>query len=559
MSCHLWGDKTVSGWIGCPTWWGCWGYRAVNGKGGKVMESGVPNFLETAIRLDAADDPAGLAQWVCERPFNLNECIGALSHFLTGVRLRSAFVLAMLLAKNGHQHLLVSIALSFGGVLYGRPEEEARGLTRLSAQADPLSLKQRGQIFDVVVNPLMQHLLKPGASRSLANDEILRLLEICKAVVPLFRPMFDRDAVAPVLSLDGLRQRGRERARLITHPLPSTDQPRPRRRAVVFMKDFYIARRIFAAMEAYGWQMALHGTPGWGITQQDCQRVMELCREQDVQLLVLYFDQVLAPTQAQAFCDLFVLLRQEKPDLKLVVVVCDAWYFRKGLVEGEPDLPFKPLFCQLVDLIDAVWTSDSPSLTMWESPIFAGKVLHAHLPHGGHRALPDRPLTPQMLYIGHKYDWYLWHRLFWLLSAERLGLPVEQKEHLFTTECALVPRGDEALETYARHMQRIQEATCCLHFTRKENLHCIVTHRSFEAPLNGALLVQEYAPDMHRFFIPGEHYLEFDSLADLSAIARFITERREEAEEIRRCGNAFAREHYSDEKLLGYLEKFLWP
>ena len=256
----------------------------------KDAPSTVPSFLETVIRLDAEENPVGLAQWVCKRPFNLNEFIGAIAHLLTCVRLRSAFVLAMLLAKKGHGHVLVSIALSFGGLLYGKQEEEAHGLTSLPAQIDALSPKLRAEVYDIIVNPVMQHLLKPGSSRPLATDEIFRLLEICKAVIPLFRPLFDKDAPVPVLSLDLLRQRGRERARLITHPLPSTDQPRLRRRVVVFMKDFYIARRIFAAMEAHDWQLALHGTPGWEITEQDCESVLALCRQQDTQILVLYFD-----------------------------------------------------------------------------------------------------------------------------------------------------------------------------------------------------------------------------------------------------------------------------
>ncbi|MBF0584377.1 MAG: glycosyltransferase family 1 protein [Magnetococcales bacterium] len=519
------------------------------------MSETVPTLLEELLRLDATENPAELLQWVCSKPLDLNGLLAGIHHLLAKFRLRSAFVLGMLLAKNGYQHTTISLALSLGGLFYGKPEEEARGLAQLPDQLDRLSRKEQGRLYDEIVNPVVQQMLKPGVGRSFADDELLRLIEICKAAIPPLRPLFDWNAPVPALSLETLRQQGRARARLFNHPLPTA---RLRRRAVVFMKDFYIARRIFAAMQAHEWQVALHATPGWGITPQDCHTVLELCRQQDAELLVLYFDQVVSPTQAQAFHELLTQLRQEKPTLKRVVVACDAWYFRKGLVEGEPDLQFGALFQQLIGHVDAVWTSDSPSLTTWETPLFAGKVLHAHLPHAGHMALPDRPLIPQMLYVGYQLDWYLWPRMYWLLAAQRLGLPVVQKEHLFVPQTALVPKGDEALMVYGQHLQRLREATCCLHFTRKENLHCIVTHRSFEAPLNGALLVQEYAPDMHRFFIPGEHYLEFNSIAEFVAVSRFITQRREEAEEIRRSGNAFARAQYSDDKLLGYLEKFLW-
>ena len=89
-------------------------------------------------------------------------------------------------------------------------------------------------------------------------------------------------------------------------------------------------------------------------------------------------------------------------------------------------------------------------------------------------------------------------------------------------------------------------------------LTSIVTGRCYETMHAGALLVQEASEDMRTFFIAGEHYLEFSSLAELAAVARFITHNRAEAEEIRRCGHAFARERYCDEKLIGYIDASLY-
>ena len=143
-------------------------------------------------------------------------------------------------------------------------------------------------------------------------------------------------------------------------------------------------------------------------------------------------------------------------------------------------------------------------------------------------------------------------RAFWLSTAEHLNLPIKIK--LSTHE----EDGLSALESYALYMRGLTEATCCLNLTMRLDLDHIVVGRSFEAILAGALLVQEATPGMHRYFIAGEHYLEFSTLAELSAIARFINENREEAEEIRRRGNAFALEHYSDEKLVGYLDALLY-
>ncbi|MEO5340791.1 MAG: glycosyltransferase [Magnetococcus sp. MYC-9] len=569
--------------------------------GTNAMDNESPTFSETMARLDATGDVAGLVQHVCSRPFNLAEVLTVMQQFLGRARLRSAFVLAMLLAKNGYQHWLVSVALSFGGLIYNRPEEEARGMALLQAQMDALPSPQQEQIYLSVLNPVMiriieQHLVnKPGETppantvtnpvmarmvehhlanksktcenRPLSAEEWWRLLEICKATIPPYRTWFDWQAPVPVLTLETLRQQGRARAQLIRYPLPAADAPRPRRRVVVFMRDFYIPRRIAVGMEAYGWDVAFHGTPGWSMSAEDIRAVLERCRQQDIELLALHFDQILGK-QAQAIYELLLTLRQEKPSLKIVVTTCDIWALRKDMINDAPDRTSSPFANRLITLFDAIWASDAPSLSALEKPPFAGRALHLHIPHAGTASLPDRPLVPRMLYIGSEVE-VRYSRKFFLMTAERLGLPVEQKDHFFVPSKnlapleLLIPEGLSSLDSYARHMQRLQEATCCLHFSRTGELYCMrhgmVTHRSFEVPLSGALLVQEFATDMSRFFVPGEHYLEFNSVAELAAIARFITERPEEAEEIRRSGNAFAREHYGDDKLIGYLDKFLWP
>ncbi|MEO5362811.1 MAG: glycosyltransferase [Magnetococcus sp. DMHC-8] len=566
------------------------------------MANESPTFLETILRLDAENDLTGLMRCVTERPFNLSEVLAVLFGLLTRARLRSAFVLAMLLAKNGQQHWSISIALCFGGLVYRNPEEEARGMTMLQAQMDAMTPKQREHAYRSLISPVLellieQHLVDKSAapkpaivpqnpvmarmveqhllnkansreSRPLSTEEWWRLMTICKAAIPLYRSLFDWQAPVPVLTLETLRQQGRERARLITYPLPPADAPRPRRRVVVFMRDFYIARRIAVGMEAYGWDVSFHGTLGWNMNPADFQAVLERCRQQDVELLVLHFDQVVGGHQMQSVYEMLITLRQEKPDLKAVVTTCDIWGIRKGLADDDPDPSFNPLAQRFISLFDAIWASDSPSLPTWNNPLFASRALHLHIPHAGNAVRTDRPLSSRMLYIGSEVE-VRHSRKFYLLTAERLGLPVDRVDHFFIPDKnlapleLLIPEGSESLRSYAHHMQRLREASCCLHFSRGPDPYCMVhgmvTHRSFEVPLSGALLVQEYATDMCRFFVPGEHYLEFNSIAELAGIVRFILERPEEAEEIRRCGNAFALEHYSDDKLIGYLDKFLWP
>ncbi|MEO5362222.1 MAG: glycosyltransferase [Magnetococcus sp. DMHC-8] len=515
------------------------------------------HFLDTVIATDDGGDVNALVHCFGARPWQHGEMLVLLRHLLGRVRLRAAFVLATLMTGGGQQDALLSLALSFGGFFYDKPEQEARGLALLPAQMDALSAKERLVLLETIIHPIMRALIRSTPSPT--HAQLFRLLAICQGAIPAFRTLFDWEATAPALTLATLQQQGREQARLITLPAPAVDAPRPRRRVVIFMKDNYLARRILASMTAHGWSAAFHGKPDWIVDLPvDGRIVLELCRQQAAELLIMDFSQVVHLLE-KGICQLLAALKHEQPAMKVVLLTCDAWALRKGLVDGEPDGPHTPLYQTMLAMVDAIWTSDSPSLSSWDEPLFAGKVLHAHLPHAGHLGQPDRPLLPRMQFIGTALDGMLWSRPFWLLAAARLGLPIVQQDHLFAHDPRQM-QGSSALESYRQHMQRLQEATCCLHFTRKRDMHSvIVTHRSFEAPLMGALLVQEHAPDMHRFFIPGEHYLEFRSVAELAAIARFITERPAEAEEIRRCGNAFARQHYNDAKLLGYLEKFLWP
>ena len=566
------------------------------------MEDKGLTLLDQVLQLDAAGNINGMVQAIRNRPLDLQELLGLLRTLLSQNRLRAAYVLAMLLSKTGLSDLSISVALSFGGLLFGNAVEEAKGMASLQTQVDALNSQQLGQLYLSMISPVMvriveQHLLEkpgenptamPGAnpamnrriqyqldkisqsceSRPVSEEEWWRLMEMCKATIPPYRSWFDLDAPIPKLTLEQLRQEGRERARLIRLPRPSADQPRQRRRVIVLMRDFYIARRIALGIENYGWQMTFRGTAGWDISPETLRALVEQCRQEDTELLVLHFDQILGPGQAQTMYDLLLALRQEKPLLKIVVFTCDVWALRKNMLPEEPDRTFKLLGRQFIGLFDAIWSSDSPSLSTWDTPLLKGKGLHLHVPHAGLGSLPEAPLSSTMLYIGSEVE-HRYSRKFFLMTAERLGVSVEQKDHFFVPAKnlapleLLIPEGQESLVSYAQHMQRLRDATCCLHFSRTSDLHCLingmVTHRSFEVPLSGSLLVQEYAADMCRFFVPGEHYLEFNSVAELVAIARFIRERPEEAEEIRRAGNAFAREHYSDDALIGYLDKFLWP
>jgi spore maturation protein CgeB len=92
----------------------------------------------------------------------------------------------------------------------------------------------------------------------------------------------------------------------------------------------------------------------------------------------------------------------------------------------------------------------------------------------------------------------------------------------------------------------------------RPNLSRILTGRFFETVLAGALLIQEETPEMDHYLVAGEHFLAFRTVSELRAIVRFIAEHPEQAEAIRRQGNAFARARYNDEALIASLDAHLF-
>ena len=135
-----------------------------------------------------------------------------------------------------------------------------------------------------------------------------------------------------------------------------------------------------------------------------------------------------------------------------------------------------------------------------------------------------------------------------------MGVPIVREINQWNNADASL-YSPEAVKTY---MKKLADATCCFSVVTYGPMVKYLTGRGFEVMLSGSLLVQEYTPMMHRFFTPGEHYLEFRTVAELSSIMRFITERPEEAEAVRRCGNLFARAQYCDEKMIGQIDAFFY-
>ena len=504
------------------------------------------SFIETVLRLDANNDLAGLHEFVRGNPPKLHEMLDVIFQLLSKVRMQSSFVLALILANAGFKHINISLALIFSGMFLNKPEEEKRGMENLSAQTEMLTIEQKTYFFNHIITPVMAPMLVAFLENA-DHVRVLRLLDVLKILDPRFRTLFDWDAPVPEFSLAKLRQRGREQARIINYPLPPSGVPRQQQRVLVTGRETVFMRpdsrfndlgpRITLAMNNYGWQAEFYGlnsSVDWW------SAIPAICRQKKSDVLLLEDGLMVGNALMKGLrAKMIAQLRQDNPSLKIVGYLLDSW--------------LKPtVFKETSALLDLVWDFSAPSLSIWQDPTVAKKVICLPCP-SANICTPKQPLLSHMLFAGSVKGWN-WHRAFWLSAIDRLKIPIK---HSLSTHS---PDGLSIMESYGLYMRRLADATCCFNLTMRPDIDhtCIVTGRSFETILSGSLLVQETTPDMHCFFVSGEHYLEFASLAELSSITQFITEHKEEAEEIRRCGNAFAREHYSEEKLVGYLDKALF-
>ncbi|MBF0399998.1 MAG: glycosyltransferase family 1 protein [Magnetococcales bacterium] len=518
------------------------------------------HLIETVFRLDEAEDVVGLNNFIAQNQYSSNQVFVLLFPLLSRGRLQSAYVLAMILHQAGLQHIHVSLALCAGGLLYRKPDDETLGLRLLQEQM----ASQPGVINTELLTPVMVGILNAMLQRP-EEGLFLRIVEILKIIAPPFRQIFDWNAPIPELSLEKMRQGRPAEMPLVINPVPPADAPRPQRRVLILLKQFGTELRYKKAMTHYGWQAEIyHELP---LTEAsaaaDCQRLAEVCRQKKID--VLFFDvrpfwqwgaqegsiawnstkvRFLFKQGMQAFLELKAQLRQENPAFRVFGVLFDSSdEIERTVLEGE-----QGFFDGLMSL------HHNPSAPhILDNPQYKQKILHNYFgPVNKHDFCnTDRPLVPNMYFRGTIAAGH-WVRLLWISAAARFAVPIVQKLNKLEYD------KQAPLDDYAAYMSDLSEATCCLSIVMSRFVTRYLTYRSFEVPLSGALLVQDFTPLMHHYFIPGEHYLEFSTIAELAAIARFITERREEAEAVRRRGHAFARAHYNDETIIGQIDKFLY-
>ena len=511
------------------------------------MGNDLEEFIDAIIQIDNSKDYNNLFKFIVENIQYVNNIVYATYRLLNEKRTQAAYIIATILSKLNVHHPVLQFSLAVGGITFGNIEDETNGIALLGPMTAALTDEQQALFYaQIVSDPIFR--LTESALIAGDDDRLMRILEILRAGSPRLRQIFDLSRQEAPLDLEVLRKRGRERAKLIEFVSPPTGRPRLARRVILAARDrvfpqnpnsrpHEIGPRLTWAMNAYGWNTTFVPMK-WINFVEECQAVIETCREEQADLLV-FDDQVIESQGYLAVrASMIAHLRYIMPNLKIVVLYLDAWSIDSSFLVAAGTAP------------DAIWTM-TPSRPVWDHPSLAGRVMQVPFPLLGDFVPPPPPASFRMTFTG-AIQAYNWHRVFWRAAALRANLPVEWSvsQHLAD--------GLSALDSHAAYMRRLGASGCSLNLSMRPNMDYIVTGRVFETILSGALLVQELCPDMDYYFISGEHYLEFTTFADLRAIGDFLTANPGAAEEIRCAGNAFARAHYSDDKVIGYLDNHLF-
>jgi hypothetical protein len=505
------------------------------------------DFEETIFRLDAAGQFQEVVDYAVKIGQRDEQIIFIIYRLFIAARFQSAYLLSKTLSAENFQHPLVFLSVGVGGLLFGNTSDEAAGLAGLRSAIDGMNAEQRESFYINIIYPASLPLMSSVVSTA-GVGFTLRFLELMKAGVPLLRDIFDFSSETPVIDVAALRQRGRQRSRLLEFQSPPAGVPRTPRRAIVAMRNLVFpgdpksrsfdgGPRICAAMNTYGWQ-ATHFKMEWRPIEEDYKNIAAFCSQEKAEILILDDQVIELPTAHQPRNEMIQYLRQNFPSLKIVAMYLDSW-----------SLPTEVLI-NASSMLDAVWTI-APTMSVWQHPVFAGKLFPAPVPHAGNYGQSKGPLPSRMAFIGG-IKGYNWHRAFWKDAAERYELPIDWRLSEHKSD------GLETLDSYADYIRRLTEAGSSINFSMRPNLSRVFTNRAFETINSGALLIEEETLDLDYYVVAGEHYLEFSSFSDLRALIRFIAERPEEAEAIRRAGNEYFLSRFNDDKIIGYLDHQLY-
>ncbi len=506
--------------------------------------------LETILRLSAAGDHNALLAYVQQDGQDTNQLVMAALQLLATNQFPSAYVVARAIASKSIAHPVAALALSIGGSMIGNPGDHQIGTDLLRRTVDLLEPEQQATIYSEIICKTVPNLVNHAFLNN-NTEMMLQLLETLKAGVPSLRPIFDLQTPAAAFDLEQVRRRGRERATLIPMVQPPAGAPKAVHKAVVAVREYFlgavtdpkksrlceIGPRIADAFTAYGWPSHFYGMRFLDV-EEDYRGIAEMCRQTGADILVLDDNLIQNEIAKKARTELVAQMKREIPGLKVISTYFDPW-----MLSAEDIITASAM-------VDLIWTP-SPSLPVWDHPALKDKACMTLYPLGVDFAPPIGSLKTRLTFAGSVMG-NNWHRALWLGAIKHEGLPVDPQISSHKAD------GLSALESYKVYLSRLADAQCSLNFSMRNDLQRIFTSRTIETILSGALLIEEWSPDIGHYFVAGDHYLDFITFGELRSVAQFIESHPDTANAIRKAGADFARERYNDMRIVANIEARLY-
>jgi hypothetical protein len=208
--------------------------------------------------------------------------------------------------------------------------------------------------------------------------------------------------------------------------------------------------------------------------------------------------------------------------------------------------------------VDVIWTPD-PDSQLFADPVIRAKATFFPVAVGIDPILSK--LDPGLLnssafekksmsFVG-SIEVFNFYRVFWFLYLNRMPDKFDFKISSVGNDGLSV---EDSMEKY---LARLFSTSYCLNFTRRSNGYRSPTGRIFDVLAAGRLLIQERCDEAHCYIVPGEHFVEFETVYELIELAERVQGDTPALMRIAEAGQKFWVDRYGDYALTRHLSTFL--
>ncbi|HCE66581.1 MAG: hypothetical protein A2X82_05830 [Geobacteraceae bacterium GWC2_55_20] len=246
--------------------------------------------------------------------------------------------------------------------------------------------------------------------------------------------------------------------------------------------------------------------------------------------------------EVEDICNILSLLRRSFR--KIILFDADVWAGR-----------FDDMLRAISSHIDYIWgfTAD---WRLIDEPVFKGRSIL--FPNFGGFDHLEKIITAPLDWNSCTFNFtgavqsYNLNRIYWLLEIIHRNLPLKIKITNPEIDDGLDPASSQQM-----YAQVVAATHAAINLTTRTDGSRIVTGRSLEVISLNRLLIQENCPAFNRYFVEGEHFLEFSDTDELDTIIEFLGSHPKTAQKVCSLGHRFYLDRYSCKKLVEHFQTFL--